>query len=147
MGREHNDRDEGGMTVSANKAYQTYQNNSVNTASGGELTLMLYNGCMKFIKQAKRDMEADNFAGKNQNIQKAQAIIHELMITLDPKIEISNQILPLYEYIHFQLKEANIHNDTTKLDEVLGYVTEFRDTWKQVIIKNRQNQYSKGASI
>ncbi|GLO67166.1 MULTISPECIES: flagellar export chaperone FliS [Oceanobacillus] len=131
----------------ANKAYQTYQNNSVNTASSGELTLMLYNGCMKFIKQAKKDIQADNFAGKNKNIQKAQDIIHELMITLDSKIAISKQILPLYEYMQYQLKEANVHNDTSKLDEVLGFVTEFRDTWKQVIIKNRQQQYNEGASV
>ncbi|WP_424475340.1 flagellar export chaperone FliS [Oceanobacillus kimchii] len=131
----------------ANKAYQTYQNNSVNTASSGELTLMLYNGCMKFIKQAKKDIQADNFAGKNKNIQKAQDIIHELMITLDLKIAISKQILPLYEYMQYQLKEANVHNDTSKLDEVLGFVTEFRDTWKQVIIKNRQQQYNEGASV
>ncbi|MFS0750806.1 flagellar export chaperone FliS [Oceanobacillus sp. 1P07AA] len=133
--------------MGANKAYQTYQNNSVNTASSGELTLMLYNGCMKFIKQAKKEIQADNFAGKNKNIQKAQDIIHELMITLDPKIDISKQILPLYEYMQYQLKEANIHNDTSKLDEVLGFVTEFRDTWKQVIIKNRQQQYNEGASV
>lgn len=131
----------------ANKAYQVYQNNSVNTASNGELTLMLYNGCMKFIKQAKKDMEADNFAEKNKNIQKAQNIIQELMITLDAKMDISKQILPLYEYMQYQLKEANIHNDTSKLDEVLGFVTEFRDTWKQVIIKNRQQQYNEGASV
>lgn len=131
----------------ASKAYQTYQNNSVNTASSGELTLMLYNGCMKFIKQAKKDIQADNFAGKNKNIQKAQDIIHELMITLDSKIAISKQILPLYEYMQYQLKEANVHNDTSKLDEVLGFVTEFRDTWKQVIIKNRQQQYNEGASV
>lgn len=130
-----------------NKAYQVYQNNSVNTASNGELTLMLYNGCMKFIKQAKKDMEADNFAEKNKNIQKAQNIIQELMITLDAKMDISKQILPLYEYMQYQLKEANIHNDTSKLDEVLGFVTEFRDTWKQVIIKNRQQQYNEGASV
>ncbi|MFD1334150.1 flagellar export chaperone FliS [Oceanobacillus iheyensis] len=131
----------------ANKAYQVYQNNSVNTASNGELTLMLYNGCMKFIKQAKKDMVADNFAEKNKNIQKAQNIIQELMITLDAKMDISKQILPLYEYMQYQLKEANIHNDTSKLDEVLGFVTEFRDTWKQVIIKNRQQQYNEGASV
>ncbi|BAC14456.1 flagellar protein [Oceanobacillus iheyensis HTE831] len=131
----------------ANNAYQVYQNNSVNTASNGELTLMLYNGCMKFIKQAKKDMEADNFAEKNKNIQKAQNIIQELMITLDAKMDISKQILPLYEYMQYQLKEANIHNDTSKLDEVLGFVTEFRDTWKQVIIKNRQQQYNEGASV
>ncbi|WP_010647609.1 flagellar export chaperone FliS [Oceanobacillus massiliensis] len=131
----------------ANKAYQTYQNNAVNTASGGELTLMLYNGCMKFIKQAIKDINDSNYEAKNKNIQKAQNIIQELMITLDPEIEISKQILPLYEFMQFQLKEANIKNDVTKLEEVLGFVTEFRDTWKQVMIKNRKQQYAQGAQV
>jgi len=130
-----------------NKAYQTYQNNSVNTASGGELTLMLYNGCMKFIKQAIRDMNEKNYEAKNNNIQKAQNIIKELMITLDQNIEISKQILPLYEFMLFQLKEANINNDPEKLEEVLGFVTDFRDTWKQVILKNRQQQFKQGEQI
>ncbi|MBP2078915.1 flagellar export chaperone FliS [Oceanobacillus polygoni] len=133
--------------MGANKAYQAYQNNSVNTASGGELTLMLYNGCMKFIKQAMKDMKDNKYEAKNKNIQKAQNIIQELMITLDPKIEISKQIMPLYEFIQFQLKEANIKNDVTKLEEVLGLVTEFRDTWKQVILKNRQQQFAKGEPV
>ncbi|WP_249871313.1 flagellar export chaperone FliS [Oceanobacillus saliphilus] len=133
--------------MAANKAYQTYQNNSVNTASGGELTLMLYNGCMKFIKQAIKDMNDKNYEAKNKNIQKAQNIIQELMITLDPKVAISEQILPLYEFMQFQLKEANIKNDPAKLEEVLVFVTEFRDTWKQVIIKNRQQQFSQGAQV
>lgn len=131
-----------------NKAYSTYQNNAVNTASSGELTLMLYNGCMKFIKQAKRDMEQNNYEAKNTNIQKAQNIIQELMITLDQKAEISKQMMPLYEYMHFQLKEANVKNDAAILDEVLGFVIEFRDTWKQVILKTRQQNYSKqGAQV
>ncbi|WP_339227331.1 flagellar export chaperone FliS [Oceanobacillus sp. FSL K6-2867] len=133
--------------MGVNKAYQAYQNNAVNTASGGELTLMLYNGCMKFIKQAIKDMNDNNFEAKNINIQKAQNIIQELMITLDRKIEISKQILPLYEFMQFQLKEANIKNDVKKLEEVLEFVTEFRDTWKQVILKNRQQQFAKGASV
>ncbi|RDW15671.1 flagellar export chaperone FliS [Oceanobacillus chungangensis] len=133
--------------MATNKAYQTYQNNAVTTASGGELTLMLYNGCMKFIKQAMKEIHAKNYEAKNTNIQKAQNIIQELMITLDPKVEISNQILPLYEYIHFQLKEANIKNDAGLLEEALGLVTEFRDTWKQVILKTRQKQYTQGAQV
>jgi len=132
--------------MSVNKAYKTYQNNSVNTASGGELTLMLYNGCMKFIKQAMKDTEANNYEGKNLNIQKAQKIIRELMITLDPKVEISKQIQPLYEFILNQLTAANIENDVTKLEDALGLVTEFRDTWKQVLLKHRKQQFSQGAS-
>ena len=132
--------------MSVNKAYKTYQNNSVNTASGGELTLMLYNGCMKFIKQAMKDTEANNYEGKNKNIQKAQNIIRELMITLDPKVEISKQIQPLYEFILNQLTAANIENDVTKLEDALGLVKEFRDTWKQVLLKHRKQQFAQGAS-
>ena len=133
--------------MSVNKAYQTYQNNAVNTASGGELTLMLYNGCMKFIKQAMKDVEANNFEGKNTNIQKAQNIIRELLITLDPKVEISKQFQPLYEFMLTQLTAANIENDKQKLEEVLELVTEFRDTWKQILIKHRKQQFAQGASV
>lgn len=131
--------------MAANNPYQTYQNNAVNTASGGELTLMLYNGCIKFIKQAIKEIEAKDFEAKNANIQKAQNIIQELMITLDQKVEISKQILPLYEYMQFQLKEANVKNDPALLEEVLGFAVEFRDTWKQVILKSRQQQFAHGA--
>jgi flagellar protein FliS len=130
-----------------NKAYQAYQSNSVNTASGGELTLMLYNGCIKFIKQAKREMEAKNFEGKNTNIQKAQNIIQELLITLDPKVEISKQFQPLYEFMLTELRQANIENSQEKLDTVLELVTEFRDTWKQVLVKHRKQQFSQGAGV
>src|SRR5699024_12648221 len=123
----------------------TYQNNAVNTASSEELTLMLYNGCIKFIKQAIKAMEEQNFEIKNTNIQKAQNIIKELMLTLDSNVAISQQILPLYEYIHYQLKEANVKNETALIEEVLAFVTEFRDTWKQVRIKTRQTKYEQDA--
>lgn len=129
------------------KQYQAYQNNAVNTASGGELTLMLYNGCIKFIKQAIKEMNAQNYEAKNKNIQKAQNIIQELMVTLDPKVEITAQILPLYEYMHYQLKEGNVKNEVTLLEEALQLVTEFRDTWKAVILKTRQIEYAQGAQV
>lgn len=130
-----------------NKAYQTYKNNAVNTASGGELTLMLYNGCIKFIKQAMKDVEANNYEAKNKNIQKAQNIIRELLITLDPKVEISKQFQPLYEFMLTELTVANIENSSDKLENVLGLVTEFRDTWKQVLLQHRKQQFPQGAGV
>jgi flagellar protein FliS len=133
--------------MAASNPYQTYQNNAVNTASGGELTLMLYNGCIKFIKQAQKEMEANQYEAKNTAIQKAQNIIQELMLTLDQSVEISKQILPLYEYMQYRLKEANINNDPALLEEVLGFAVEFRDTWKQVIIKSRQQQFTQGEKV
>ncbi|WP_243299764.1 flagellar export chaperone FliS [Bacillus litorisediminis] len=118
--------------------YKAYQDNSVNTATPGELTLMLYNGCIKFIRLARLGLDEKNIEQKNTNIQKAQRIIQELMVTLNPDFEISQQMLPLYDYMNRRLIEANVKNDRAILDEVEGFVTEFRDTWKQVIQLNRK---------
>lgn len=133
--------------MSFNKQHQVYQNNAVNTASPSELTLMLYNGCIKFIKQAMKDIDGDQFEAKNKNIQKAQNIILELMVTLNMEVDISNQFMSLYEYMHHRLTEANTQHDKAALEEVLSFVIEFRDTWKQVILQTRKKQYSKGAQV
>jgi flagellar secretion chaperone FliS len=124
--------------------YQSYQVNAIQTASPGELTLMLYNGCLKFIKLARKAIEEKNFEEKNTNLLKAQKIIQELMVTLNMDYEVSQNMMVMYDYIYRRLIEANIKNDVTILDEVEGYVTEFCDTWKQVILLNRQRQYSQG---
>ncbi|WP_335871569.1 flagellar export chaperone FliS [Bacillus sp. 2205SS5-2] len=124
--------------------YQTYQNNSVSTASPGELTLMLYNGCLKFLHIAKKAMTDENVELKNTNIQKTQNIIRELMVTLNMDIEMSKDIMSMYDYMNRQLITANIKNDVAILEEVEGLVTEFRDTWKQVIQINRKQQHTGG---
>ncbi|MRG84773.1 flagellar export chaperone FliS [Salinibacillus xinjiangensis] len=125
---------------------QAYQNNTVNTASPGELTLMLYNGCLKFIKLAKKDIEDKSYEQKNINIQKAQRIIQELMLTLKPENQISDQMMPLYDFMNRRLMEANVHNDILALDEVFDLVTEFRDTWKEVIRQSRLQQFGQGGN-
>lgn len=130
------------MTTNTN-AFNAYKQNSVTTASPGELTLMLYNGCLKFLGKAKVAMEQKDIQEKNHNIQRSQAIIVELMSTLNMDIEISKQMLPLYDYMNRRLVEANIKNDSAIIEEVEGLVTEFRDTWKEVIKITRQQQYGK----
>lgn len=129
------------------KHVQAYQDNAVSTASGPQLTLMLYNGCIRFINQGIKALEKQNFEQKNVNIQKAQDIIQELMLTLDHEMEISKQLLPLYDYIHYQLQQGNIKNDEEPLQEALQYVTEFRDTWREAIKNAAANQKTEGASI
>ena len=128
--------------MSVQNAYNAYKQNSVTTASPGELTLMLYNGCLIFIHQAKKAIEVNNIEMRNTNVQKAQAIIWELMSTLKMDVEVSKEMYNLYEYMHSQLTQANIKNDTAILDEVEGLTKEFRDTWKEVIQINRKQQYS-----
>jgi len=122
-------------------AQNAYKQNSVTTASPGELTLMLYNGCLKFLHKAKLAIQE-----KNTNLQKAQSIIGELMSTLNMDVEVSKQLLPLYEFLNRRLIEANIQNDVAIIEEVEGFVTEFRDTWKEVIRINRQQQFGQGNS-
>ncbi|MUV39063.1 Flagellar protein FliS [Lentibacillus sp. JNUCC-1] len=129
------------------KKYEAYKTNSVNTASGGELTLMLYNGCIKFIKKAVTDLHNKDYEAKNTNIKKAQDIIHELMLTLDQTIDISKEMLPLYDYILHCLREGNVKNSEEHLQEALSFTTEFRDTWKQVLLQTRQKQYAQGARV
>ena len=102
--------------------------------------MMRYNGCLKFIRLAKKGIENENIEQKNVNIQKAQNIINELMVTLNPEVEISNQMRPLYDYMNRQLIQANIKNDVEILSEVEGLVSEFRDTWKEVLKLNKQQK-------
>ena len=128
--------------MSKNNPYAAYQQNTVNTSSPAELTLMLYDGSLKFISRAKRAMEEENIAEKNEAIQRAQAIVTELMVTLDQSVPVAKNMLTLYEYVNYNLIEANIHNDIEKLDEAANIMREFRDTWKQVIQINRQKQFA-----
>ncbi|MDQ0231465.1 flagellar export chaperone FliS [Metabacillus malikii] len=130
--------------MAMNNPYAAYQQNSVTTASPGEVTLMLYNGCIKFIKQAKAAMENKQIEEKNTNIQKAQKIITELMVTLNMDVEISKNLSVMYDYINYRLTEANVKNDDSILVEIEGLVVEFRDTWKEVIKMNRQLQHGQG---
>ncbi|MGI5851671.1 MAG: flagellar export chaperone FliS [Clostridiales bacterium] len=121
--------------------YQQYQQQSVMTASPGELTLMLYNGCIKFIRQAKLGIEAGDIERANNSIIRCQDILEELMVTLKPEYDISASLSALYDYMYNRLIDANIGKDLSILDEVLEMVTEIRDTWAEAIKINRRLVY------
>lgn len=131
--------------MATHNPYQAYQQNSVTTASPGELTLMLYNGCIKFIGKAITAIETNNITERNTNVQKAQNITRELMVTLNMDIDVSQNMIVLYEYVLDRLTHANVKNDVQALKDAEELVTEFRDTWKQVIQMNRQKQYQGGS--
>ena len=97
---------------------------------------------LKFITLAKKAIGDGNVEAKNTNLIKAQNIIHELMVTLNMDVNVSKQLLVMYDYLHRQLVEANIKSDLAILEEVEGFVTEFRDTWKEAIQLNRQSQFT-----
>jgi flagellar protein FliS len=113
--------------------YQQYRQNTVNTSTPQELTLMLYNGLLKFLKLAQQGIEEKNIEKANNNIIKSQDIIIEFMSTLDMQYEISNGLYMLYDYMNRRLLEANIKKDKLIVEEVIGYAEELRDTWAQAM--------------
>lgn len=127
-----------------NQPHQAYKQNSVNTASPGELTLLLYNGCLKFIKLAKKAIEDNQVEQRNENLLKAQNIVQELMVTLNMDVEVSHNLMQMYDYLHRRLVEANLKNDTQILEEVESFVMEFRDMWKEVIQSTRKQYAESG---
>lgn len=118
--------------------YATYQTNSVTTALPQDLTLMLYEGLIKFTMLAKRNIENGLIQEKNTNIQKAQAIIMELQLTLNKSISLSTDLNNLYDYMQGRLVDANVQNDIVAIDEVIGFAEEFRETWKEAMKLARQ---------
>lgn len=114
-------------------AAQMYQANSVNTASPAKLTLMLYEGAIKFCNIAKEAMDEGNIEKTNINIQKAEKIIVELRVTLDMKYPVAKEFDVVYDYIYRRLVEANMQKDKEILEEALKHIKTMRDTWKEVM--------------
>ena len=117
-------------------AAQMYQQNSVNTASPAKLTLMLYDGAVKFCNIAMEAMDEGNIEKTNTNIQKAEKIIVELRVTLDMKYPVAKEFDTVYDYIYRRLVEANMQKDKEILEEALGHIKTMRDTWKEVMRLN-----------
>lgn len=124
----------------ARNAADIYRQNSVQTASPAMLTLMLYDGAVRFCNQALESMEQKNHEQTNEYIKKAQNIIVEFRSTLDFKYPVAKDFDVVYDYIYRRLVEANMKKDKEILEEALRYIKEMRDTWKEVM---RLNNVSK----
>ena len=121
------------MAVMANNAYSQYANNRILTASPAELTLMLYEGAIKFCNIAIMAIENKDIQKAHNNIMKVERIIEEFQITLDFKYPIANDFNNVYNYIIMRLREANMNKDKEILEEVNGHIRTMRDTWKEVM--------------
>lgn len=127
--------------------YNLYKQQSAMTASPGELTLMLYDGCIKALKLARTYIEEKDFVKSNEASQKAQAIIAELMRTLDTRYEVGKQLLALYDFVLNLIVSSNIKKNAGMVDQALEFVTGLRDTWQQAVRINRQQVFGKGSSV
>ena len=111
-------------------AYKTQQ---IMTASPEELTLMLYNGALRFVSESVRAIENNDMEQANQKNLRVQDIIREFMLTLDTQYEIAHSWMPLYEYMEHLLIQANVKKDTALLLEVKSMLSELRDSWAEAM--------------
>ena len=118
-------------------AASLYKGTKVNTASPAELTLMLYEGAIKFCNIADLGFEQKDFEKVNNNIIKVQNIITELRSTLDFKYPTAKDFDVIYEYINSLLAQANIKKDPEQLALALEQIREMRDLWKEVMKQNK----------
>lgn len=125
--------------MALNNAYTQYQQNKIITASPAEITLMLYEGAIKFCNVAIMGIEQNNVTKAHNAIMKTQRIVEEFQITLDHKYPVAKDFDEVYTYLILRLREANISKDKTILEEVLGHLRTMRDTWKEVMRLNNIN--------
>ena len=124
----------------ANKGYNAYAQNKILTASPAELTLMLYEGAIKFCNIAITGVEEQDVEKAHNNICKVENIITEFQATLNHKYEVAKDFDHVYKYLLDRLLEANLKKDAEILKEVLGHLRTMRDTWKEVMQQNRAAQ-------
>lgn len=115
------------------KAYSNYENTKVQTATPAQLTLLLYDGAVKFCNLAINGLEEKNYYKANENIKKVERIIDEFRATLNFKYPVAKEFDKVYEYIGRRLLEANIRKDKEILEEVLNHLRTMRETWIEVM--------------
>ena len=116
-----------------NNGYNQYLRSKIMTASKAELTLMLYDGAIKFCNMAIMCIEKKDIAGAHYNIKRTEAIIEEFMATLDYKYPVAKDFFNVYDYMHERLVTANLKKDPEILNEVLEHLREMRETWRGVM--------------
>ncbi len=113
--------------------YSNYANNKIMTASPAQLTLMLYDGAIKFTNIAIAGIEAKDVEKAHNNIKRVERIIAEFRSTLDFKYPVAKDFDNVYKYLEYRLRQANVHKDKEMLEEVLKHLRTMRNTWEEVM--------------
>ena len=121
-------------------AYAKYNNSKILTASPAELTLMLYEGAIKFCNIAIIGIEQKDIEKAHTNIRKVEKIIEEFRSTLDRKYPVAEDFDRVYVYLLQRLLEANVKKDPAILEEVNMHLRSMRDTWKEVMRINKEKK-------
>lgn len=116
-------------------AYAQYNTSKILTASPGELTLLLYEGAIKFGNIAILKMEQKDIQGAHNNIVRVEKIIDYLRETLDMKYPVAQDFENIYVYLSRRLLETEISKDPKDMEEIVMHLRSVRDNWKEVMKK------------
>ena len=112
--------------------YANYKETQIKTASPEKLLMMLFDGGIKFMKQAKDHLEKKEMKEANNKLQRSQAILLELMNSLDTKQgEVAENLMLLYDYMLNELIQANVRKDTEKIDNIMEMMREMKETFQE----------------
>ncbi|HEY3108778.1 MAG TPA: flagellar export chaperone FliS [Chloroflexota bacterium] len=121
------------------QAYQQYQRTQTETASPGELVVMMYKGAIKFLGSARQNLELRDLEATNRHVLRAQEIILELMISVDVNVgPVARNLFDLYEFMHRHLVQANIRKDGQMMAEVEQLLRELVPAWEQAVQAGRK---------
>ncbi|MBR6329329.1 MAG: flagellar export chaperone FliS [Lachnospiraceae bacterium] len=121
--------------MAVNNPYAQYQTNKILQATPAELTLMLYEGAIKFCNIAMVAIEQNDLQKAHNNLMKAQDIIDEFRSTLNHKYPVAKDFDNVYVYIRKLLVDANMKKSKVPLEEAMTHLRTMRDTWKEVMQK------------
>lgn len=117
-------------------AVSVYQETAVSTQSQGRLIVMLYEGAIKFLRQAQESITANDIPGRNRYISKARDIVFELNTSLNIEQggRIAQNLRSLYNFIWRYLGDANIKNDPRMIDKVIGMLDDLAGAWRKISV-------------
>ena len=110
-----------------------YRENSILTASPEQLVVMLYDGAGRFLRQAEGSMVDGSWLQASEKLSRAEAIIDELLATLDMDAgEVADRLQSIYVFCKTRLIEARIERDPVRVYQVARLLGELREAWSQV---------------
>lgn len=126
--------------------HSTYQAVQVTTTDRGRLLLMMYEGAIKFLRQSLAGLEENDVAKFCRFLSKAQAIVAELMNTLDFEKggTIAQDLDRLYDFMLFYLSEANLYRDPKRINKVISLIETIYSAYREIIEGNKHLQDPSG---
>ena len=120
------------MTSIGHDAYRT---NAIETASPEQLTLMCYDGALRFMRRAAKAIDEGDLADGSYATGRAQAIVNELNVTLDMEAggEIASNLRSLYLFVNRHLSDAITTRDAAKVRESMGLIGDLRSAWAEAM--------------